>query len=214
MNDVQAGAQPRRGRLSPVVSLSTLARLMGPVTPAKQFALLRGHKFPTEGPKRSYQNATKQAVDFLIDGRPFDANATNLRDYEREAVIALASNPPGLPPDVIARRPAPNAPKWSIGGVEISTYPDAETSGPLGEGAIKFVMAKEPLPHGVGAKLAALLWHHRSVVLGRTTNPRACVVHEPRVRGVYTPSAHPEKQVQSVEQVCRIIGALWPHVTE
>jgi hypothetical protein len=80
---------------------------------ARRLQLLTGHKYPKEGPKRSYQNATKQAVDLLVDGTPLDPGRANLRDHEAEAVASLGSIAIVLPPAVRAARSATNLPRWS-----------------------------------------------------------------------------------------------------
>ena len=46
---------------NPRITVSTLARAMGPITLSSLATLLRGHKYNSAGPRRSYQAARRQA---------------------------------------------------------------------------------------------------------------------------------------------------------
>jgi hypothetical protein len=193
----------------PTVSFSTLARLLGPSTPVKQSSLLRGHKYPSDGPKRSYQNAQKQLVDYLVNGSPINTAAMNLRGHERDALAQL--NPAGvLPNGVTASRPNAHAPAWQLHNVTISMYPDVELAGPSGVGALKAYFGKDPLARGVGASMAALLHFYKSHQLALpNVSPTYCMVLEVRTGALYT-SSNPSTLMKNVATACQLISALWP----
>lgn len=198
---------------TPKISFSTLAKLMGPTTPVALRNKLRDHKYPSDGPKRSYQNALRQAVGHIVDGATLDPEAANLRSWEQEAVGALAAMAISPPAGTRPSRPNPNAPDWQIGGVFISMYPDVELTGVNGVGAMKFHFTKERLARGVGTTMAALLWHYRSQVLRvANVNPAYCAVYEPRVGATYVPGRNPAAQVQNATLTCQMIATLWSTV--
>lgn len=203
MSAVEVAEHPR-------ITLSTLARAMGPITSDRLGRLLRGHKYRRPGPIRSYQNARRQGILHLTARAPLDPDAP-LRSHEREAVHALARMRLPLPEEVRATRPATHAPAWEVEGVTISMEPDVELEDERSAGALKLVLTKELLPDGVGSRMAALLWHHRRNVLGiARTERRHCIVFEPRRPWLHLPDARPSAQVRPVELACRIIGAVWP----
>lgn len=196
----------------PRVSFSTLARLMGPSTPVRLTSLLRAHKYPTDGPRRSYQNAQKQVVSYAVNGNSFAPNASNLRDYERDVVLLLAQNGLPLPAGAKATRPSPKAPYWQFSGVRISFFPDVNLVRNLSAGALKVYFGKEPLPRGAGSSMAGLLAHYcRNVVGDGSTNVELCLVYEARTGKLYSPSRS-SRLLASVEAACQVIVALWPSI--
>jgi hypothetical protein len=194
----------------PRITLSTLARAMGPISPAALARLLRGHKLRSEGPRRSYQLACRQAVELFTDGTPLNSDAP-LRTHERDAVRAMQRMRLRIPAWLRAVRPTTRLPPLEIGGVSISIRPDVELEGLRESGAAKFAFTKAPLPRGVGSTMAALLWHHRRNVLGiASTRPGRCMVYEPRLPWLHLPGRTPEVQMRSAELACDVIRALWP----
>lgn len=195
----------------PRITLSTLAKAMGP-TPLAQIArLVKDHKDAAPGPRRSYQTARKQAIQWMVDGAAFDIHE-GLRSHEREALQALAKVNLDLPYEIYAERP-PTGQLWLLGGVCVSMQPDVLLDGPRGRGAIKFSFTKERLARGVGTTMAALLWHYSANVQHvEKTRRDLCFVHEPRLPWVYTPGEHPERQVARAEKACRLIAGLWSAV--
>jgi hypothetical protein len=194
---------------TPTVSFGTLAKIMGPTTPAGQAALLRGHKYPTDGPKRSYQNARNQLIEHLVAQRPFDPTAS-LRPHEREAVLALLQNGVPIPTQVRCSRPSTSAPHWTFCGVNISVFPDVELTGPNGHGALKVYFGKDPLARGVGASMAALLHHYKSQVLGQqNVTARHCLVYEARTGSVRA-CGNSTRLLSNAQAACQLITVLWP----
>lgn len=195
----------------PRITFSTLAKAMGPTTLARLARLVEGHKVAAEGPRRSYQTARKQAIQWLVDGIGLDPHA-GLRSHEREAVAALSKISVDLPPEIYAERP-PNGQLWVLGGVCISMLPDVLLDGPRGRGAIKFSFTKERLGRGVGSMMAALMWHWLANVQHiEKARPDLCRVYEPRLPWLYQPGRNPEKQVAHAEKACRLISAIWSEV--
>lgn len=206
-----APGPPQRIVTVPTISFSTLAKAMGPMPLTTLATRLRGHKYPSDGPKRSYQNALRQAVAMFVDGTPLDPMASDLRSHEREAVSALASMAVNVPKGFTASRPNTRIGTWSLGGVEVSMTPDAELASPNGVGAAKFSFTKEALPRGVGTTMAAILWFYRSQVLKlNNAIPSACLVYEPRAGAVYRPGANPTNQANQAIATCTMIATLWP----
>ncbi|AKU94692.1 hypothetical protein AKJ09_01356 [Labilithrix luteola] len=197
---------------APSVSFSTLAKVMGPLAPEALARLLRAHKYPTGGAMRSYENARKQAIDFLVDGTPLDPNGA-LRPHEREVVEAMARVNPKVPEWVRAVRPNPRADVWQIHGVAVSMNADVELEGYIACGAAKFCFTKEPLARGVGSTMAALLWYYNACVLRLPlVRPGHCVIYEPRLPWVHLPSHKPERQLEKLELACSIVSAIWPTI--
>lgn len=195
----------------PSVSFSTLAKVMGPLSPVALASRLRAHKYPTDGPKRSYQNALRQAVEHFVNGTSLNPLAANLRSHEQDAVAALAAMSIALPRGAIATRAPHNAPRWKLAGVSVSVVPDAVLTSGSDVGAIKLSLSKEPLPRGVGTAMAALLWHYQSVELGiPNVKPSLCIVYEPRASATYRPGLKPSAQVQTAVVACQVIAAVWP----
>lgn len=206
---MNTGAQQRVVN-TPTVSFSTLAKVMGPLSLLALATRLRGHKYPSDGPRRSYQNALYQAVECLVNGAPLDPSAANLRLHEREGVAALAAMGLGVPRGYNASRASSRVGTWNLNGVHVSMVPDVELTSPNGRGAAKFSFTKDRLSRGVGSTMAALLWYHRSQVLGLANiTPSACIVYEPRACASYRPGANPQGQVQQAQLACQVITTLW-----
>lgn len=181
---------------------------MGPCTPTKFATLLKGHKYPTDGPKRSYQNARAQVIEHLVSQTPLAPNA--LRDHEREALTAFAATGYQLPAGVTATRPNTRQPHWSFHGVDISVFPDVELQSVGGTGALKVHFNKDPLPRGVGAAMAALIHHHQVTILGHNqTLPRHCIVYEARSGALYS-CGSTTRLLTSVQAACNLTLAMWP----
>src|SRR5689334_5286858 len=106
----------------PTVTFATLARAMGPIAPAALARLLRGHKYRSSGPRRSYQVARRQAIDLFTDGIALDPNVP-LRAYERDAICAMNRWRMQPPEWTRAVRPRPQKLAWELGGVAISMFP-------------------------------------------------------------------------------------------
>jgi hypothetical protein len=184
----------------PRVSFSTLARLMGPITPAKQMSLLRDHKYPTDGPKRSYQNAREQLVRHLVSGAALAPNAVGLRPYETNVLELAVAQGVAAPAGCRCRRPSPSRPSWQFHGVEISMFPDVLLTGPRGTGAMKFHLSQETLPKGVGAAMAALLHHYQAGVMNDASAiPMYSIVLEPRQGVTYSASGNQTRLLQNVD---------------
>jgi len=195
----------------PTISLSTLAKAMGPLSPPALARLLSGHKYGFSGPRRSYQQAREQAISLLTDGTPPDVEAP-LRGYERDAVKAIARGL-RLPEHARAIRMRRKLPYWEIGGVRISMEPDVELDGENATGAAKVILTKEPLARGVGSAMAALMWHYRKNVLNVPMTDRAhCIVFEPRLPWLHLPAKRPDTQVRHAELACQVVAALWGKV--
>jgi hypothetical protein len=203
---------------TPTISLSTLAKAMGPLSPAALVRLLSGHKHGFSGPRRSYQRAREQAISLLTDGTPLDVEAP-LRGYERDAVKAIARAGLRLPEHTRALRMRRKLPYWEIGGVRISMDPDVELDGQKDDqkdghkatGAAKVILTKEPLARGVGSAMAALMWHYRKNVLNvPKTDREHCIVFEPRLPWLHLPAKRPDNQVRNAELACQVVAALWP----
>lgn len=196
----------------PTITLSTLARVMGPLSPAALTRLLAGHKHHAPGPRRSYQCAREQVISLLADGAALAPDAP-LRTHEREAVAAMARARLPLPSRSRALRAHARLPHWIIGGVRVSMQPDVELDGANGTGAAKIILTKERLPHGVGGAMAALLWHYRRNVLGiESTRRDHCLVYEPRLPWLHLPAPRAEAKLRQAELACEIIRAVWPKV--
>lgn len=193
----------------PTVSFSTLARVMGPSTPAELVNLLRGHKQRALGPRLSYRRALKQGIDFLVDGRPFDADEP-LRAHEREAVGALIGCPPRLPLSTIAVRPTERR-MWDVGGVRVTVNPDILIHSRVDHGAAKFVFTKKPLPRGVGTLMASLLWYYLDrVARVDSARPGYCLVYEPRWARTYLSRERRDRLAARLPAATAVIRALWP----
>lgn len=196
----------------PTISLSTLARTMGPLSPATLTRLLSGHKHHAMGPRRSYQQAREQAIARLTDGTEFHLDAP-LRSHEREAIQAMARARLAIPARSRALRANARVPHWLIGGVRISMQPDIELDGAKGTGAAKIILTKERLPRGVGAAMASLLWHYRKNVLGiESTRRDHCIVFEPRLPWLHLPAPRAAAKLKQAELACEIIRAVWPKI--
>lgn len=196
-------------KTSPVVSFSTLAKLMGPVTPVKWGALLRDHKYPSDGPKRSYQNAQLQMIAHAVSQTPFNPHS-KLRSWEMEVIQAMMSLGVPVPVGATSSRPSTRAPHWSFHGVDVSVFPDLELDGPSGRGAFKAYFGKEKLARGVGSTMAALLHHYLTSVLGQqNVNPQHCIVYEVR-QGARFQCGTGGKLLSNAQSACQLIAALWP----
>lgn len=196
----------------PTITLSTLARAMGPLSPATLTRLLAGHKHHAIGPRRSYQKAREQAISLLTDGTALTLDAP-LRTHEREAIAAMARARLALPSRSRALRANARLPHWIIGGVRVSMQPDVELDGARGTGAAKIVLTKERLPRGVGNAMASLLWHYRRNVLGiESTRRDHCIVFEPRLPWLHLPASRADAKLKQAELACEIIRAVWPRV--
>ena len=196
----------------PTITLSTLARAMGPLSPAALTRLLAGHKHHALGPRRSYQRAREQAIAKLTDGTDFELDLA-LRSHEREAIQAMARTHLHLPPRSRALRANARVPHWLIGGIRVSMQPDIELDGAKGTGAAKIILTKDRLPRGVGGAMASLLWHYRKNVLGIDTTRRDhCIVFEPRLPWLHLPAPHAEAKLRQAELACEIIRAVWPRI--
>jgi hypothetical protein len=196
--------------VTPTVSLGTIARAMGPISPRALARLLHGHKYKNAGAIRSYQTARRQAVDFMVDGVPLDPSEP-MREHEREAVRAMMLTQLVLPWGRAARPPK-DAPKWVVDGVVISMQPDVELEGPRTAGAAKLSFTKEPLARGVGRTMASLLWHwRRNILTIEATSKDLCVVFEPRTGTVHRPGRQRTKtQIRELFLACKTIWSLWP----
>lgn len=194
----------------PTVTFSTLAKAMGPIRPTALARLLHGHKYPTQGPRRAYQVARKQAVDLLVDKSPLDPEAP-LRAYERDAVRALSRVRLYVPEWLRATRPSTRPEIWPLHGVRISMHPDVDLSGNVESGAVKFSFTKAPLAPHVGSAMASLLWYWRSRIVGvKTTLPAHCIVYEPRLPWKHLPQKNVASTIKSAELACKMIAAIWP----
>lgn len=193
---------------TPTVSLSTLAKAAGPISPVALTRLLRGHKYQAPGPRRSYQNARRQAISLLVDKAQLDPDAP-LRAHERDVLRAMARTQLPLPPWIRATRPTSNA-LLELHGVQVSMQPDVELHGSIESGAAKFSFTKDPLPRGVGSLMAALLWYGKAVIEGDSkVKPSHCLVYEPRLPWVHRPAKRPLVQLKNLELACTVIHALW-----
>jgi hypothetical protein len=196
----------------PTITLSTLAKAMGPISPRELGRLLEGHKYPSIAPARSYQNARQQAIDLLVDKKPPDDDVP-LRTHERDAVRALTRMLPVVSPWVRAKRPSPRAIPWTVGDVIVSMHPDVELEGSRESGAAKFSFTKAPLAPGVGKIMATLMWHWRKKVLGiESTSQAQCIVFEPRLPRTHRPMRNARGIVKSAELASTVISALWPTI--
>lgn len=194
---------------TPRVTLSTLAKAMGPIAPRDLAKLLEAHKYPAAGPIRSYQTARRQAVDYLVDGLPFDATAP-MRSYEREVVAKMMRLPPRVPEWSRGIRPSTQPSPWLVDDVMISMHADVELDARLHTGAVKFSFTKQPLSPGVGRLMAGLLWYWQARVLRRTTTATShCLVFEPRLPWVHLPPRDPDACAALAKLACRTIRALW-----
>jgi len=194
----------------PRITLATLARAMGPMTPMALEGLLRANKERAPGPARSYQRARSQAVDFLVDKKPFDPDAP-LRKHERDAVRALVRCPPRMPEWVRAKRCGRESVLWTLGEIDVSMQPDVVLEGFIESGALKISLTKEPLPRGVGRAMAALMWNFYANVLGEKTTKRLrCLVYEPRLPWMHAPPAKVGRVLKDAALAARHIAALWP----
>ena len=194
---------------SPTVSFSTLAKLMGPSTPVAQASLVRGHKYPTDGPKRSYQNARNQLIDHLVAQQPFVVHAS-LRNHERDAIVAMQQLGVPVPSGVTCSRPASGPSAWVFSGVNVSVFPDVEMSSVSGLGGLKVHFNKDTLARGVGSSMAALLHHYKTQVLGQqNVLPRHCLVYEARTGALHT-CGSPARLIANVQAACQLVVALWP----
>lgn len=193
----------------PTVTFSTLAKLMGPSTPVAQASLLRGHKYPTDGPKRSYQNARNQLIDHLVAQQPFSPYPS-LRSHEREAIAAMQQLGIPVPTGVTSTRPPGGASSWAFSGVEVSVFADVDLASTAGLGALKVHFGKDALARGVGSTMAALLHHYKTQVLGQqNVLPRHCLVYEARTGALHT-CGSPARLIANVQAACQLIVALWP----
>lgn len=196
----------------PLITLSTLARAMGPLGALALARMLAGHKHRKPGPRRSYQRAREQAISLLSDGTALTPDA-ELRAYEREAVTAMQRARLVLPSRARALRAYRRLPPWEIGGVLVSMHPDVEVDGARGTGAAKIILTKDRLARGVGTAMATLLWHYRRNVLGiDSTRKDHCLVFEPRLPWLHLPSPRTEHHVRNAELACKVITALWATV--
>jgi hypothetical protein len=202
-------AFPKLDPVIPRVTLSTLARAMGPTRPAQLARLLQGHKYAESGPRRSYQCAVKQITDSLVDGVPVNPDAP-LRKHERDAIKSYLRAPLPLPKLARAVRPKRRS-HWLLHGVNVSMHPDIELDGFVYSGAVKLTLTKEPLARGVASLMASLMWFWRVRVEKEILTARShCIVYEPRLPWLHLPGKNPVKDVAKVEIACRLITALWP----
>lgn len=194
---------------TPTVSFSTLAKIMGPGTPVTQATLVRGHKYPTDGPKRGYQNARNQFIEHAVSGVAFHPHA-GLRKHEQEAVLAMDQLGVPIPHGVTCARPATRGPHWNFSGVNISVFPDVDMTGANGLGAFKVHFGKDALARGVGSAMAALIHHYKTNVLGQqNVLPRHCLVYEARTGALHS-CGSPTRLLSNVQAACHLIAALWP----
>jgi len=197
---------------NPTVTFSTLAKLMGSTTSSNLLTLLRGHKYPEDGPKRSYQNAQRQVIDHFVYGTPINPTGSALRAHETEALTAFTNNGLCLPASCTARRPSTGSPKWQFHGVEISVFPDVlvQSSGSVILGGIKVNFNKDSLARGVGPSMAALLHHYLANVLSMPLiASRSCFIYEARSGAVHS-CGSPTRLLASAQATCNIIAAVWP----
>jgi hypothetical protein len=194
---------------TPTISFGTLAKLMGPTTPAGQVSLLRGHKYPTDGPKRGYQNARAQLIDHLVEKKAYNPHS-KLRPYEREAIDLLRAEEIPVPADLAYTRPSTANPHWAFEGVNVSVFPDVDIANREGRGAMKAHFAKDSLARGVGASMAALLWFYKTEILReQAVASRNCLVYEVR-NGHLHVCGSPNRLLANASAACRVIVALWP----
>jgi hypothetical protein len=202
-------AVPSRAIAHPTVSFSTLAKLMAPSTPVKQASLLRDHKYPAPGPKFSYLNARAQLIAHTVHGTPFNPSR-RLRPHELDAIRVMMQTPVPIPSGMTCTVPPAKAPRWPFHSVDISVFPDVELSGPAGLGGLKVHFPKEELARGVGATMAALLFHYKTQVLGqKNVSPRHCLIYEARTGSLHT-CTNPAKLLPNAKVACQLIAALWP----
>lgn len=209
MNTASPSAAARRVVRTPTVSFSTLARLMGPATPRVQASLLRNHKFPTDGPKRSYQKAREQLIAHLTRGTPFEPRA-QLREHEREVVRMLQRTGVRLPRGVACARPSSAPRHWNFEGVNISVFPDVDVFASDVQGALKAYFGKEKLERGVGAAMSGLLLHYKANILEQAgVSGRHCLVYEVRTDTIHR-ATNGRQLLSTVRAACKLITALWP----
>jgi hypothetical protein len=196
----------------PTVTLSTLAKAMGPISPRELGVLLAGHKRPSAPRARSYQSARRQAIELLVDKKPLDETVA-LRTHERDALRALARMNPSVESWIRAKRPSPRGIPWTIGDIVVSMHPDVELEGARESGAAKFSFTKQPLAPGVGTIMATLMWHWRKHVLGiESTSQAQCIVFEPRLPRTHRPMRNARGIVRSAELAAKVITAIWADI--
>lgn len=194
---------------SPRLTFSALAQLMGSHTSLGHMGILRNSKYPQPGPVMSYKNGVRQIVeDMLGSGK----SVASLRQHELDVLNEFRLNPLTLPRGCVAKKSAMSTSHWVHCNVEISVFPDVLVVGPKGTGAVKFHVAKEPLPRGVGSAMATLIAHHRRAILNdNTTCDAYCIVYEVRSGKSHSASAKTAaSQMKSVTAACQLASAVWP----
>lgn len=201
----------RRRHHQPRLTFSALAKLMASHTPTGHLGLLRQSKYPRPAAVLSYRRARRRIVS-LICGQP-DAPSGPLAPHERAVVAAFLARPLGLPRRTHAQPHHGPTPRWPLGDVDVSVFPDIDLMGPRGTGAIKLHLAQQPLARGVGRGMAALLHHHRCEVLGdEAAYGNYCIVYEVRTGRVHRAGTQglPLRNLRRAEAACRLAAAVWP----
>ncbi len=207
-------------RATPRVTFSALVDVLA--SPAHRLLpILHQQKYPKPGPVFGYKKATEQLVDWFVNGTTPNPEAPSLRDHEVDALnsaLALPGVPSSLLPagTLVASVPT-TEPTWTVEGVEVSFSPDLLISGTIGRkgvpatGAVKLYLRKDPTT--VGPMLAALIYFHRSQIVGdNLAEPGLCGIVDIQAGIVHTATGNYQRLVNQVQQACQVIAAVWPGI--
>jgi hypothetical protein len=181
-------------------------------------SILKAHKYPKPGPVFGYKKATAQIVDWLVKGTPLDVSEVGLRDHEIDALDALTELGTAaaiLPGGATSASRPPASSSWIVNGVEVSFAPDVLLNGRIRKhdatGALKLYLRREPTT--VGPMLAALLYYHRSQIVGDAdADPALCAVTDVHSGVVHVATGSYQRLVNQIEATCTVIASTWPTV--
>ena len=202
---------------APRLTFSALCEFLD-ATPTRQLSILRTHKYPSDGPMRSYAAALAQVKGYLVQGTPLNPEATNLAEYEREILQHLVSVEWRLPAGATAVYPNTQQATMSLGGVEISVVPDMYlemvSHGTRRTGAIKFFVAKSrELRAEPGKWMASLLYRYMLDQLhDPSVDPDLCCIYDIRQDEHHWATKSHKRLFQHIENACLLINAVWPRL--
>ena len=224
-------------RVHPRISIKQLASYFR-ARPAQRRRIVHNARQPAPFVANWYDAARRCIDEFILGGAEDESILTagidrlygmepastyelaRLRTNAEALQSALASHEQLRLKGLQVERAPHNAPRLSIGGVEISVRPEYLLSGEYrGEpvvGAIKLYFSKDtPLDSVSAPQIGCLLLRHLEDEYasgGIRACPRLCRVWDVFARRVYAAPAAVTRRLRDIEAACQEIAVLWPSV--